>query len=80
MYFQPDGRVNDATQSHISYIAHTTGTDIFVLKPREDKTQAAGDPEVDASQGNRLRIKIYGDYEAVEHAKTRVLVLIDDLV
>jgi hypothetical protein len=41
---------------------------------------AAGDPEVDASQGKRLRIKIYGDYESVEHAKTRTLVMVDDLV
>lgn len=50
------------------------------MKPEESKASAAGDPEVDASQATRLRVKIYGDYESVEHAKTRILIMIDDLV
>ncbi|TGZ77250.1 hypothetical protein EX30DRAFT_207035 [Ascodesmis nigricans] len=82
MYFdsEKDGKAREKIQEHIRNIASSTGTDIFVLKPLEDKAQAAGDPEVDASQSNRLRLKIYGDYEAVEHAKTRLLTMIDDML
>lgn len=61
----------------LAKIGDFTGTGIFVVKPAESK---AGDPEVDATQGKRLKVKIYGDYESVEHAKTRVLIMIDDLV
>lgn len=61
-------------------VARHTGTDIFVLKPEESKVKAVGDPDVDSTQGKRLRVKIYGDFESVEHAKTRVLIKIDDVV
>lgn len=70
----------EAIGKHLNHIATHTGADIFVLRPHESKAEAAGDPEVDASQGTRLKIKIYGDHESVEHAKFRVLILIDDLV
>jgi hypothetical protein len=66
--------------AQLERIATFTGTDIFVLKPEESKASAIGDPEVDASQSKRLKVKIYGDYESVEHAKTRVLIMIDDMV
>jgi len=66
--------------NHLAQISDYTGTGIFVMKPEESRASAAGDPEVDASQAKRLRVKIYGDYESVEHAKTRILIMIDDLV
>lgn len=68
---------------HIDIIARFTGTDIFLLNPRPANPEA-----VTSSYGNgtehkfdqRLRIAIYGDPESSEHAKTRVLIMIDQVV
>lgn len=68
---------------HIDILARFTGTDIFLLNPKPS------DPEgIPSSYGNgtdhkldqRLRIAIYGDPESSEHAKTRVLIMIDQVV
>ena len=68
---------------HLDDVAKFTGTDIFLLNPKH------ADPEGPASSyGNgsdlrfdqRLRIAIYGDPESSEHAKTRVLIMIDKVV
>lgn len=80
LFYQADGLPREDVLDHLTHISNFTGTGIFVLKPEESKASAAGDPEVDASQAKRLRIKIYGDYESVEHAKTRALIFIDDLL
>lgn len=77
----PDGeRIRPRFADHLEKIAEFTGTDIFVLKPPELSPDAAVDPGSDTSQRDRLQIKIFGDYESVEHAKTRILIMIDDLV
>ncbi|KAL8777940.1 MAG: hypothetical protein Q9203_003141 [Teloschistes exilis] len=68
---------------HIDIIARFTGTDIFLLNPRPANPEA-----VTSSYGNgtehkfdqRLRIAIYGDPESSEHAKTRVLIMIDQVL
>lgn len=68
---------------HIDVVAKWTGTDLFLLNPK------SLDPEgISASYGNgsdmhfdqRLRVIIYGEPESSEHAKTRVLVMIDQIV
>lgn len=68
---------------HLDDVAKWTGTDIFLLNPKHN------DPDGPASSyGNgsdqrfdqRLRIAIYGDPESSEHAKTRVLIMIDKVV
>ena len=68
---------------HLDEVAKWTGTDIFLLNPKHN------DPEgPTSSYGNgsnqrfdqRLRIAIYGDPESSEHAKTRVLIMIDRVV
>ena len=68
---------------HIDILAKFTGTDIFLINPKPS------DPEgPSSSYGNgadhrfdsRLRIAIYGDPESSEHAKTRVLIMIDQVV
>lgn len=68
---------------HIDVLAKYTGTDIFLLNPKPT------DPEgLTSSYGNgsdhkfdqRLRIAIFGDPESSEHAKTRVLIMIDQVV
>ena len=68
---------------HINILAKFTGTDIFLLNPRPSDPEAPS-----ASYGNstdqgldqRLRIAIYGDPESSEHAKTRILIMIDQIV
>ena len=68
---------------HLDDVAKYTGTDLFLLNPKH------ADPEgPNSSYGNgsdqkfdqRLRIAIYGDPESSEHAKTRVLIMIDKVV
>lgn len=78
--FPEDKELRGRIPEHLENIARFTGTDIFVLKPPELSPDAAVDPGSDTGQSNRLQIKIFGDYESVEHAKTRILILIDDLV
>lgn len=68
---------------HIDVLAKFTGTDIFLLNPKPAYPEA-----VTSSYGNgtehkfdqRLRIAIYGDPESSEHAKVRVLIMIDQVV
>ena len=68
---------------YLDDVARFTGTDIFLLDTKN------ADPESPiTSYGNgsdqrfaqRLRISIYGDPESSEHAKTRVLIMIDKIV
>jgi len=79
-YYLSDGVPNPRITNHLERIAQFTGTDIFVLKPLEPTSIVAVDQGSEASQNRRLMISIFGDYESVEHAKTRVLIMIDDLV
>ena len=75
--------VREKVLDHIDQVARYTGTDIFLLNPT-----AQDEDVVNASFGNgssmkfdqRLRITIYGDPESSEHAKTRILLLIDQIV
>ena len=68
---------------HIDTLANFTGTDIFLLNP---KTASQEGPGLSYGNGDdhrfdqRLRIAIYGDPESSEHAKTRVLIMIDQIV
>jgi KH domain len=75
--------VRTSVLNHIDRIATYTGTDMFLLNPKTT------DPEVlrlsygggaDTSLDQRYRVNIFGDIESVEHAKTRVLMMIDQIV
>ena len=69
--------------NYLDEIAKYTGTDIFLLNARTAESEA---PASSYGNGNdmkfeqRLRIAIYGDPESSEHAKTRVLIMIDIIV
>ena len=69
--------------NYLDEIAKYTGTDIFLLN---SKTPESGVPASSYGNGSdlkfeqRLRIAIYGDPESSEHAKTRVLIMIDIIV
>lgn len=68
---------------HIDTLAKFTGTDIFLLNPKpmdpEDRLSSYGSGR-EQGLDQRLRISIYGDPESAEHAKTRVLIMIDQIV
>lgn len=70
--------------SHIDLCAKYTGTDIFLLKSRAEanphlvsKNSGTG---LDSGLDQRYRVNIFGDTESVEHAKTRTLMMIDQIV
>ncbi|KAI9726701.1 MAG: hypothetical protein M1834_008636 [Cirrosporium novae-zelandiae] len=73
--------VRTSVLAHLDTLAEYTGTDIFLLGPK------SVDPEAPSMNGNlvdgldqRLRVAIYGDLESTEHAKTRVLIMIDQIL
>lgn len=73
--------VKSAVLNHLDEIAKVTKADIFLLKPREvDIESASFNGNLDSSLEQRLRCRIYGDMDSAEHAKTRVLIMIDQIV
>ena len=77
------GQVKQGVLEHLDIIAKFTGCDIFLL------TSKSADPDnlsVNYANGSdqtleqRLRVAIYGDPESSEHAKMRVLIMIDQIV
>ncbi|ETN37641.1 uncharacterized protein HMPREF1541_07264 [Cyphellophora europaea CBS 101466] len=76
-------KVRSSVLSHIDLCAKYTGTDIFLLKPRASDLESAGASfanGADSGLDQRYRINIYGDMESVEHAKTRALMMIDQIL
>ena len=74
--------IRSSVLKHIDLIANYTGTDIFLLKPRASETESA-DGSIDGVENGldqRYRANIFGDIESVEHAKTRTLMMIDQIV
>lgn len=68
---------------HIDILAKFTGTDIFLLNPKQVNQEGPASSYGNGSHqvfDQRLRIAIYGDPESSEHAKTRVLIMIDQVV
>jgi glycine betaine/choline ABC-type transport system substrate-binding protein len=75
--------IRSSVLSHIDLCAKYTGTDIFLLKPRtgeSSSTSASYGNGVDSGLDQRYRVHIFGDMESVEHAKTRALMMIDQIV
>ena len=74
--------VRQTVLEHIDLAAKYTGTDIFLLNPKtqEQIANPSFGNGTDMKFDQRLRITIYGDPESSEHAKTRVLLLIDQIV
>lgn len=78
-----DIQIRPGVLGHFDACAKYTGTDIFLLKPKADcgnnlATSSSGTAEPLMDQ--RYRVSIYGDSESVEHAKTRTLMMIDQIV
>ncbi|KAL9115258.1 MAG: hypothetical protein Q9227_001052 [Pyrenula ochraceoflavens] len=68
---------------HIAMIAKFTGTDMFLLSPKISDPDTAGISYATGAENGldrRFRCAIYGDMESVEHAKTRALMMIDQIL
>jgi hypothetical protein len=67
---------------HLNTLAEYTGADIFLLSPKMVDADSAVVSSYVADNGldNRFRVAIYGDMESAEHAKTRLLIMIDQIV
>ncbi|KAF2245547.1 hypothetical protein BU26DRAFT_521973 [Trematosphaeria pertusa] len=62
-------------------IAKTTKADLFVLMPKQPDIESASfNGNLETGTDSRLRCAIYGDMETMEHAKTRVLIMIDQIL
>ena len=68
---------------HLDILARYTGADIFLLSPRgidAETTAVSYGHAAENGLDHRFRVAIYGDIESAEHAKTRVLIMIDQIV
>lgn len=75
--------VRKAVLEHLDLVAQFTGTDVFLLTPKITDPDAVGasfNGCGESGLNQRLRIAIYGDTESSEHAKTRILIMIDQIV
>ena len=76
--------IRTAVLDHLDTLAAYTGADIFLLTPKlhdTDSTVASSyGYSTDNGLDDRFRVAIYGDMESAEHAKTRVLIMIDQIV
>ncbi|RMZ86965.1 hypothetical protein DV736_g5806, partial [Chaetothyriales sp. CBS 134916] len=74
--------IRSSVLSHIDLCAKYTGTDIFLLKPKASAFDSSDGlaSGVDSGLDQRYRINIFGDMESVEHAKTRALMMIDQIL
>lgn len=70
-----------AVVEHMDYVSKWTGTDLFLLRPKQPVTDDETlNGVMDHAADNRLRIAVFGDSESSEHAKTRILIMIDQIV
>lgn len=69
---------------HIDILAGYTGADIFLLSPKivdaDNALSSSYGYSADGGLNRRFRIAIYSDAESAEHAKSRVLIMIDQIV
>lgn len=78
----PDGStvISKAFITYLDDTAKITKADIFLLKakPLDDAASINGNSE--AANSEKLRLVIYGDMLTEEHAKIRMLIMIDQMV
>ncbi|KAF2402013.1 KH domain protein [Trichodelitschia bisporula] len=60
-------------------IAQVTQADIFVLKPKLLDDDASINGSITSSNESRLRVVVYGDMLTEEHARIRLLIMVDNL-
>lgn len=60
--------------------AKITKADIFLLKPKQIDDAASLNGSIEVTGTEKLRLAVFGDMLTEEHAKIRLLILIDTLV
>ncbi|KAK0347916.1 hypothetical protein LTR59_009296 [Friedmanniomyces endolithicus] len=69
--------------NHVDDIADKTKADIFLLEAksrRKDSESASFNTALEKSMDKRLQIHVHGDMESSENAKTRLLIMIDQIL
>ena len=66
--------------TYLDEVSSYCGVDIFLLGPKLTPLVDGLNGDVELRRDQRWRVAIYGDILASEHAKTRVLIHIDQLV
>lgn len=75
------GQLRAPILNQLDLVANATKADIFLLMPKQaDIESASFNGNLDTALDSRLRCAIYGDMETMEHAKTRILIMIDQIV
>jgi hypothetical protein len=76
--------IRTSVLEHIDILAKYTGADIFLLSPKvfdaDSVVVSSYGHATESGLDHRFRVAIYGDIESAEHAKTRVLIMIDQIV
>lgn len=79
-----DKGIRQSVLDHLDTLAAYTGADIFLLTPKLRDADSAVVSSYGYASDNgldhRFRVCMYGDMETAEHAKTRVLIMIDQIV
>lgn len=79
--FEGNNNVKSAVLNHLDEVSKSTKADIFLLHPKQpDLETASFNGSLETALEQRLRCAIYGDMETSEHAKTRILIMIDQIV
>ncbi|KAI4689681.1 uncharacterized protein J4E88_003036 [Alternaria novae-zelandiae] len=77
----PTQNIRGAVLNQLDLISKATKADIFLLMPKQPDIETASfHGNIDTGMDPRLRCAIYGDLETMEHAKTRVLIMIDQIL
>ncbi|KAJ9301940.1 hypothetical protein DTO271G3_806 [Paecilomyces variotii] len=76
--------IRTSVLEHLDTLAAYTGADIFLLSPKlldaDSAIVSSYGYTTDSGLENRFRVAIYGDMESSEHAKTRLLIMIDQIL
>ncbi|KAF3482986.1 KH domain-containing protein [Arthroderma uncinatum] len=84
VFHQDRESIRKIVLEHIDILANYTGADIFLLSPRVVDADSAIVPSYGYSSETSLertfRIAIFSDAESAEHAKSRVLIMIDQIL
>jgi hypothetical protein len=75
-----EGVLKKGVTDYLDETSTFCGVDIFLLGPKLTPVTDALNGEVELRRDQRWRVAIYGDVMSSEHAKTRVLIHIDQLV
>ncbi|KAL2008600.1 hypothetical protein VTN00DRAFT_6794 [Thermoascus crustaceus] len=76
--------IRTSVLEHLDTLAAYTGADIFLLSPKildaDSAIVSSYGYATDGGLDHRFRVAIYGDMESAEHAKTRLLIMIDQIL